>query len=335
MKLYIYNPEHDFCLANDSLNLLLPRAIREQKRRYCYMMVYMAEKDDIVIVDDVEEATRRLEGDGHRCDDVRLMDFGELAKLDVCRITEIVTWGWDRNVCARLRSANPRLERLLPTEEDLEEVRRLSSRVFVAQEVLPRLLRVDETLVGQMTIFEGGVEELAWRMEEWRPVVMKAPWSSSGRGVRMVKMMLNDNDKGWARNVLMRQGSIIVEPLYDKVMDFAMEFYIGCDGRVSYQGLSIFTTRSGTYQSNVVATEKEKETLIRKYASATLLEKIRMGIINAAEELLAGRYHGPFGVDMLVATTTTGTAICPCIELNLRMTMGHVALRREGEKNRK
>ena len=44
--------------------------------------------------------------------------------------------------------------------------------------------------------------------------------------------------------------------------------------------------------------------------------------------LLSGRYTGPFGVDMMVVRHADGAghSIHPCVELNLRRTMGHVAL---------
>ena len=40
-------------------------------------------------------------------------------------------------------------------------------------------------------------------------------------------------------------------------------------------------------------------------------------------EAIHGEYIGPFGVDMMVLP---GKTICPCVEINLRRTMGHVAL---------
>ena len=41
---------------------------------------------------------------------------------------------------------------------------------------------------------------------------------------------------------------------------------------------------------------------------------------------LKGIYHGPFGVDMLMAKNNCELLLNPCIEINLRRTMGHVAL---------
>ena len=57
--------------------------------------------------------------------------------------------------------------------------------------------------------------------------VLKAPWSGSGRGIMYVSSKeWNDSAEGWVSRVLRVQGEIMVEPLYNKVCDFAMEFYL-------------------------------------------------------------------------------------------------------------
>ena len=59
---------------------------------------------------------------------------------------------------------------------------------------------------------------------------------------------------------------------------------------------------------------------------------VRQLICKLATELLADQYQGPFGVDMMVVAPPTGSSsdtrflLHPCVELNLRRTMGHVAL---------
>jgi hypothetical protein len=47
----------------------------------------------------------------------------------------------------------------------------------------------------------------------------------------------------------------------------------------------------------------------------------------ALQQRLAGHYVGPLGVDMMLVRQTDGTlCLHPCVEVNLRHTMGHVAL---------
>ena len=85
--------------------------------------------------------------------------------------------------------------------------------------------------------------------------IIKSPWSSSGRGLRYVNSSFSataqnsgitrldnlDDMEKWAANVIRHQGGVTVEPYYNKVKDFGMEFEI-VDGVVKYCGLSLFQT---------------------------------------------------------------------------------------------
>ena len=99
-----------------------------------------------------------------------------------------------------------------------------------------------------------------------------------------------------------------------------MEFESDGQGGISYVGLSLFKTKNGAYTGNVLATEQQKLETIGRYVPAALLERVRKAII---EKLDLGGYRGPFGVDMMVVKDGL---LHPCVEINLRRTMGHVAL---------
>ena len=124
-----------------------------------------------------------------------------------------------------------------------------------------------------------------------------------------------------------RQGSVMVEPFYHKVKDFGMEFCVDERG-IHYLGLSLFHTVNGAYVGNILATENTKRQMISRYVSVDLLDKIKQNII---DRLQLGTYRGPFGVDMMIVAPTFNVQrsmfnVHPCVEINLRRTMGHVAL---------
>lgn len=105
-----------------------------------------------------------------------------------------------------------------------------------------------------------------------------------------------------------------------------MEFEI-VDGVVKYCGLSLFQTIKGAYAGNVLASEEEKEEILASYVSLDKLAQIRQHIIEILQPVLKSIYSGPFGVDMMIyADDERRLQINPCVELNLRRTMGHVAL---------
>ena len=175
-------------------------------------------------------------------------------------------------------------------------------------------------------------EEVEEALKLHKDIVVKAPWSSSGRGVRYISIDdgPNENVQKWINNTLEKQGSIIVEKKCRKIQDFAMEFQAKADGKVVYDGLSLFTTKNGAYTGNILLPEDEKEEYLHRYLSPTLLDEVKKQIEAFLTKEINGAYIGPLGVDMMICSPweegTSDVVLNPCIEINMRRTMGHVAL---------
>ena len=117
----------------------------------------------------------------------------------------------------------------------------------------------------------------------------------------------------------------MAEPYFHKVMDFACEFEVK-GNEVRYCGLSIFRTVNGMYAGNVIATEQEKEDMVSEFFPFVKVRAAINDLLQLFAENLAGIYEGPLGVDMMLVNTENATKLHPCVEVNLRRTMGHVAL---------
>lgn len=315
--LHIFNPEHDIALAANLSNFTAPHAGRQLRHDLGYLPAIWADKDDYVLVENVEDAQRDFARATHRKFD-RFVDKHQLAKLD---ITHVEPWGWDM----ALRSFLMRYGvKAVPTEEEIAVIRELSHRKY-AVDLLRELA------------FEGTTGE-TWRadlmveveqsLRSYRRIVIKAPWSSSGRGIRFLDNELNDYQRRWIKNVIAAQGSIVIEAYCHKVKDFGMEFESDGKGNVRYLGLSLFHTENGAYTGNILASEEEKQEMINRYISEDLLKAVREKICAYLGTLYKGRYAGPFGVDMMVVRGDDQQhfLLNPCVEINLRRTMGHVAL---------
>ena len=78
-----------------------------------------------------------------------------------------------------------------------------------------------------------------------------------------------------------------------------------------------------------MATEGIKREMISRYIPVCLLDLIKQKI--TAKICLDG-YVGPFGIDMMIVKNSqlsdgnSQLLLHPCVEINLRRTMGHVAL---------
>ena len=249
----------------------------------------------------------------------------------------LLPWGWNPLLIRQLADAGLPAH-LLPTPTQMAEYRACASRQ-TAVRLLERLrtswpdaFGEDGMLVGESTWCETEEQVAAAIASYDGKVMLKAPWSGSGRGVKKVFLDPRGTHPQlpWLRRTLQRQGGVEVEPLYNKVQDFAMEFWAE-DGRISYDGLSVFsTTEGGVYAGNLVASEAEKERRLAQYVPTDLLHAVRCRLENLLSDgVMPTWYTGPLGVDLMVvgrAGNGQSFFLHPFIELNLRMTMGWVAL---------
>ena len=333
MKLHIFNPEHDIALASGLANFTAPHAGRQLRHDLGFLSALWAGGYDVVVVDDVEQAGREWRRLQHRA--ATLLATGSLlranprftpAKQPVCpdQTTDVEPWGWNSALRAELLRRGVG-EHLMPSLTQLQTIRQLSHRRTAA--LLLPTLRMEGTVGEAFECREGNeVERL---LGQYGQLVMKAPWSSSGRGLRFLDVARTpfSMQARWFGNVVAAQGCVMVEPYYNKVKDFGMEFYSDGEGTISYLGLSLFHTANGAYTGNILATETAKREMISHYVSDNLLRSVTEKICDELSPVFNKQYRGPFGVDMMiVGTPGDGFLLHPCVEINLRRTMGHVAL---------
>ena len=340
MTIHIFNPEHDIALASNLSNFTSPHAGRQLRHDLGFLPALWAAPGDVILVDDVQSSAAAF----RRTMQMAKRRFGSVFKLNtkcfplkntlfftgkqsasLAEVTCVDPWGWNKALCANLKRIGI-AESLLPSESLLDTIRQLSHRRTSAR-LLP-LLRQPET-VGESYECQSSAEVERYLLEYGR-LVLKAPWSSSGRGLRFLDTERNTlaSQAGWLKNVLERQGSVMAEPFYNKVKDFGMEFTALSDGSIRYDGLSLFHTTNGAYTGNILATELVKRSLISRYLSTDMLDNVQSEICRCLPALLNNQYTGPLGIDMMIVTKANGNGFLlhPCVEINLRRTMGHVAL---------
>lgn len=330
MKIHIFNPEHDLALASNLRQFTAPHAGRQLRSDLAFIPAIWADEGDLVLVDDIDNARDKVRHLGvNLADKVEFITKQQLQHMLKSEFVDSVQpWGWDLSLKGELERMDL-AEIMLPTDDNLDKIRMLSSREWVAGHLQRGVEYVSEA---------NRVKEL---VKKWGKAVVKAPWSSSGRGVKYVSA--EEFRQGeeytsferWVKNIIFRQGGVTVEPYFNKVKDFGMEFEAR-DGKVIYRGLSLFDTIKNAYSGNILASEDEKIEMMAAYIDKAQLESIRQHIVDVMESVLKNVYSGPFGVDMMICskgenemyseTTKTGYGVVSCIELNLRRTMGHVAI---------
>ena len=306
-KLYLFNPENDMALASGSPYYMAPASAKKMANDLAVLPAWYADAGSEILVND----SRQVDWLRNGCR-LPLSVTGVLSMSD--EHEEIVPWGWSPALKYRLEGRGGK-------DVDVETLRLLSSRK-TAVNLLPKL-RMEGTM-GESSWLTSLENVSAFSIKHDR-VLLKAPWSGSGKGIQPLSGLPDDNLKGWIRRIIATQGGVVAEPFYTKVKDFAMEFKVEGQG-VAFVGYSLFETDArGIYKENLLASDAVIENMLSEYVSRDLLYAVRENLLRELTGVLDGNYQGYLGVDMMMVRSGEECFVHPCIEVNLRMNMGVVS----------
>ena len=318
--LYIFNPEHDLALASGETNYMAPASARRMASELALLPMWYAEEGSAVLAPSAYNL-------GY------VKKIQELLGLSVDLMTEpelaiepnldIRPWGWDVALRKRLSGLGMD-EALLPSMEQLDGLREYSHR-SKAVSLLPEL-QLNEYFCGE-SYYLKTQEEWKTFVEERECCLLKAPLSGSGKGLNWCKGIFTPFISGWCTRVAASQGGIIAEPIYNKVEDFAMEFYSDGTGEVTFMGYSLFHTgKSGMYEGNYLLSNEAIRGKLSQYVPLGALTDLESRLKCELSKSVSSVYKGYLGVDMMICrfpeNEKTAFRIHPCVEINLRMNMG-------------
>ena len=159
--------------------------------------------------------------------------------------------------------------------------------------------------------------------------MLKTPFSCSGRGILTLEnASITDPERRWIEGALRRWGVVSIEPKLDKTADFALEFHSDGHDCVTYAGLSVFDTHPrGAFTGARLGDPNRLRGQLPDILRGPLFDRLRTAVTDSLCDTVGRIYSGFLGVDMLVYRRPDGTAaVHPFIELNLRYTMGLVAV---------
>ena len=264
-QIYIFNPEHDLCIANGDENFVPPRS------------ALGFAKENI--------------------------DLSEHLKRPNKQRRDIIPWGWNHSLKKRLinEGTDPAT---LPSEEELLFIRTHSRREF-ALDVHSRLSCEDSQVIGSdYRIVATSISEIEAFISANESAVLKSPLSGSGKGIRFVKERLSESDEGWCRRTFEKQGSVVVERRFEIIKECAMLFECHNEG-IDFIGYSLFESRNGAYSRNILTSNEDIEDMIAGYISRDTLTAIREGLTSILADTLVGHYEGFLGVDQMICQTTS------------------------------
>ena len=312
MRLLLFNPETEYALASGASFYTPPARVERLRKELQLMPEAWAEKDDFILVDDPSVLKSEFNLVSWNDLDLLFMRFPDL---------EVEPWGWNPALVRRLVDSGVPASRL-PDAAAMELIRNLANRRITIRlnslwnETVDSCGRVDIPV--ELTSIDSCMEFYNANPGCW----MKAPWSSSGRGVINTGADMTRNQvEQWCRGTLRRQGSVMGETGAERIADFATEWRIK-NGESLFLGISSFSTsRRGKYISNVDVSQKEMMSRFNDVSSMAIdnVVALQKAILQGALE----GYDGLCGVDMLIEASGR---LRPFVELNLRRTMGMLHL---------
>lgn len=320
--MYIFNPDNDLALANFSPHFTAPASALKMRSDLAMLPIWYAPDKAVIIVQNglniaFLDALKTLLQIGNK-----LISMDEAAHYSP---RKVVPWGWNPALRKELIHSGFD-EKLLPTMADIALLRDYSSRQN-AVKLLKELKAEDASFCGSSYYCRSVDELLAYLSKVGGNQVLKMPYSGSGKGLVWLKCAITDKQTDWCRRVVKMQGGVVVEPVLDKVQDFAMEFEMAEAG-IQFVGYSLFkSASSGAYLGNVLLSDAEIEEELSNYVGRNVLLSLK-AILKKKLNSYFPHYRGFLGVDMMVCKTDQSVyQLHPCVEVNMRMNMGIVAHR--------
>lgn len=284
----LFNPEHDLCVANGDPNFVSPASATKFREQCKWIEKYMVP----------------IPGES------------------------ITPWGWNYSLRASLLKDGVQ-QNLLPSDEQLDFITKHSRREFAIElhNYMIKKLSSDSFLKNHISIVLPNYRIIAKDLNQVvefarqkGEVVLKAPLSGSGKGLRYVNGDMLQSDLGWVKRVLQKQGAVIVEQKMEILKEFAMLFLCSKEG-VDFKGFSLFSAVNGAYKANILASDEYIRSVLGEYISVSVIEDVKELIREFFCDRLFGKYVGYIGVDQMFCEDGYVMAS----EINLRMTMGHIA----------
>ncbi len=337
--IYYFNPTCELAVANGSFSYMPPLLLQEMERDLSIIPFVFGTEKDFILTDDPPspEFINRLKNAGFKIPTFcRLI---ELEALPTGSFDSIIPWGWSPAAHFKLKNLKEKCSeefKKSPVFNWKTEHRLLyerSTSLNFLYEILknnPHDWIINQAMCGIKAESCNEIEDL---LSKHQAIVLKAPLSSSGRGIQIIrKSKLNESNKQWISGVLKQQNYLIAESYLEKLIDLSFQFQVKDHLEVEYLGYSIFETSSnGQYNGTFI--HPDLNVLLPDEDFTELMEKIdaTAGLLKEAlqKSEYAKHYRGYLGVDALIFKNLNRLTIQPCIEVNCRMNMGVLCLQLE------
>jgi hypothetical protein len=339
--IYFFNPTCEYAAADGKHSWQPNLLLQKMEEELGVLPLFFAKPDDVILVKKMPPAgyISHLAKVG-----ISVPQFFTLQELKKNKTFQempknrLLPWGWSPAahwLLEPLKKSCSENFRKSPVANWKPEHREIYSRKFsleILQSVLPILPEEQVLQTHQLPVICTTKTEVENQIAIWGKILIKAPWSSSGRGLqRITKKPVTP--KVWEKilGIIKDQGYVMVEPLLNKVLDMALLFEIK-NANVKFSGISrFFTDAKGQYQGNYLNGWPEAINLQACKFAENMAEMLIQPLREALEaSKVTVVYEGSFGIDVLLFRDENKLLrIHPCLEINMRQNMGLLSLHLE------
>lgn len=327
---HFFNPGHEMAVFKGHPSYTPPSNVHKMMKELELLPVWYASPNDYVLVEEAEKISKQSLPDAFR-PFAKAVSVEEVLRNGASLPPATVNpWGespHSLHMFSKLKKISGwdlQIPKWNPVCKTLCGRQTASDCLKMMQEILPEARNLKPPL------FCTTLEEIYTAFSSFQfPVLCKMPYSSSGRGLLWLESEeLAVAERNWINGAIKRQGSLSVEPALNKVSDFAMEFYSDGQGNVVFKGISCFTTEErGAYSGNRLDSQKALREELSAFIGSDLLDRTEQSATEVLKKIFGRQYTGFLGVDMLIyKDMDQNYQIHPCIEINMRYTMGMLAI---------
>lgn len=338
--IFLFNPTCEYAIANGNTSWQPNRLLQKMESDLSCLPLFFATNKDYVVVDRMPSNNYLGKIKTIKPDLPNFILKNDLKKCTFqdIGINRLIPWGWSpaahkllfplKSHCSNDFKASP----IFNWTENHKEIysKRFSLKIL---HQLTDTLKLDYIIPDhQLPRICHSKKEVEKLIQKWNKIMVKAPWSSSGRGLQPVTK-IPVHEKVWEKinGIIHEQGFVIVEPLLEKVLDFSFQFEIK-NKKPEFLGISNFCTdKKGQYQgNNLNGLPDNTSERIREFQQIVIADiwPVLIKILEKSE--LIELYEGYFGVDTLVySNNSSELKINPCLEINVRQSMGLLSLQLE------
>jgi len=336
-NIYIFNATCEMAISNGTVSFMPNRILTRFEQDLDILPICYAESGDVILVNQIPD-TKFLESLQDVGISIPRFELFPQTLTDKAFLKEekasLKPWGWSPRIHHQLAPFKSQCSQAYldqPNAYWKTEHKGLYSRKL-ALECLDHITSnspsnkyIPRDIFPVICTKQSEVEEL---QNKWQQVVIKSPWSSSGRGLQVLrKAFINKSVEQALGGVLKSQGYLMVEALVDKQLDFSVQFHSDGKGKLEFLGFGFFDTNdNGQYQANYIGYtpnlfnqslgNEEQELLVTDIEKALKKHNI------------ANEYCGYLGIDCMLFLDTEGEMkVQPCLEINLRYNMGTIAIK--------